>query len=82
LAELRWVRPAPALAGPRGLPGPVAARLEAAVVGAARDPVVTARLEGLGAEPLGTGAAELAARIHEESARWGPVVRAAGVTAE
>jgi tripartite-type tricarboxylate transporter receptor subunit TctC len=71
-----------ALAGPRGLPGPAAARLEAAVVGAARDPAVAARLEGLGAEPLGTGAAELAARIREERARWGPVVRAAGVTAE
>ena len=71
-----------ALAGPRGLPGPVAARLEAAVIAAAHDPAVAARLSGLGAEPLGTGAAELAATIHEESARWGPVVRAAGVTAE
>jgi tripartite-type tricarboxylate transporter receptor subunit TctC len=71
-----------ALAGPRGLPRPVAARLEAAVIGAARDPAVAARLSGLGAEPLGTGATELAAAIREESARWGPVVRAAGVTAE
>jgi len=45
-------------------------------------PTVAARLSGLGAEPLGMGAAELAATIHEESARWGPVIRAAGVTAE
>ena len=71
-----------ALAGPRGVPGPVAARLEAAVIAAARDPAVAARVNGLGAEPLGTGAAELAATIREESARWGAVVRAAGVTAE
>jgi tripartite-type tricarboxylate transporter receptor subunit TctC len=71
-----------ALAGPRGLPGPVAARLEAALVEAARNPMVAARLVSLGAEPLGTGAAELAATIREESARWGPVVRDAGVTAE
>ena len=71
-----------ALIGPRGLPGPVTARLEAAVIAAAHDPAVTARLNGLGAEPLGTGAAALATTIHEESARWGPVVRAAGVTAE
>lgn len=71
-----------ALAGPRGLPGSVAARLEAAVIGAARNPAVAARLRGLGAEPLGTGATELAAAIREESARWGPVVRTAGVTSE
>jgi tripartite-type tricarboxylate transporter receptor subunit TctC len=52
------------------------------VIDAARDPAVTARLNGLGAEPLGKGAAEMAAMIREESARWGPVVHALGVTAE
>jgi tripartite-type tricarboxylate transporter receptor subunit TctC len=71
-----------ALVGRRGMPGPVAARLEAAVIAAARDPAVVARLDGLGAVPLGTRAAELADAIREESPRWAAVVRAAGVTPE
>jgi tripartite-type tricarboxylate transporter receptor subunit TctC len=60
----------------------LAARLEAAVIAAAREPAVVARLDGFGAVLLGAGAAELADTIREESPRWAAVVRVAGATPE
>ena len=67
-----------ALIGPRGLPEMVAARLEKAAVEAARDPVVAERLRALGAEPVGSSAAELATTLQAEDLKWGQAARAAG----
>jgi tripartite-type tricarboxylate transporter receptor subunit TctC len=69
------------LVGPRGLPEPLAARLEGAAVEAVRDPAVAARLRALGAEPVGAGGAELAATLRATDATWGEAVRAAGPAA-
>ncbi len=70
------------LVGPRGMPEALAARLEEAAIAVARDPAVIARLQELGAEAVGSTRAALAATIREQDAMWGPVARAAGVTAD
>jgi tripartite-type tricarboxylate transporter receptor subunit TctC len=71
-----------ALLGPRGLPGALAARLERAAVEAARDPTTARRLRVLGAEPVGAPAAELAALLRAEDARWAAAASAAGLAAD
>jgi tripartite-type tricarboxylate transporter receptor subunit TctC len=71
-----------ALLGPRGLPADVAARLERAAAQAARDPAAARRLRVLGGEPVGSSAAELAALLRAEDAKWAGAARAAGLAAE
>jgi tripartite-type tricarboxylate transporter receptor subunit TctC len=71
-----------ALLGPRGLSAGVAARLERAAVQTVRDPAAARRLRVLGAEPIGSSAAELAALLRAEDARWAGAARAAGLAAE
>jgi tripartite-type tricarboxylate transporter receptor subunit TctC len=68
-----------ALLGPRGLPEALAARLERAALETARDPAAADRLRALGAEPVGSSAAELAEYMRAEDARWGEAVRQAGL---
>ena len=69
------------LVGPRGLPAPILTRLERAAIDVARDPGIMARVRALGAEPVGSTGAELAARLRYDDARLGEVARTAGVTA-
>lgn len=69
------------LVGPRGLPAPILTRLERAAIDVARDPGMMARVRALGAEPVGSTGAELAARLRYDDARLGEVARTAGVTA-
>ena len=71
-----------ALMGPRGLPDSVLAKLEAAAIAVARDAVVVQRLRALSAEPIGGTRSELAATIRAQDSIWGPVARAAGLTAD
>lgn len=71
-----------ALMGPRGLPEALMARFEAAAIAAAREPAVVGRLRALGADPVGGTAAELVATMRAQDSIWGPVARAAGVTAD
>lgn len=71
-----------ALMGPRGMPEALTRQLEAAAIAMARDPAVVARLRELGAEAVGSTGAELAELIRRQDAQWGPVARAANVTAD
>jgi tripartite-type tricarboxylate transporter receptor subunit TctC len=71
-----------ALMGPRGLPDSVLAKLEAAAIAVARDAVVVQRLRALSAEPIGGTRTELATTIRAQDSIWGPVARAAGLTAD
>ena len=71
-----------ALMGPRGLADSVLAKLEAAAIAVARDAVVVQRLRALSAEPIGGTRTELAATIRAQDSIWGPVARAAGLTAD
>ncbi len=75
---LSWL----SVGGPAGLPEAVAARLEAFVAAAAADPALRDRFAGLGAEVVSTPRGPLAARIAAEDARWGALIREAGITAE
>ncbi|MDB5413704.1 MAG: hypothetical protein JWR10_2039 [Rubritepida sp.] len=71
-----------ALMGPRGMADSVLAKLEAAAIAVARDAAVVQRLRALSAEPIGGTRTELAATIRAQDSIWGPVARAAGVTAD
>ena len=71
-----------ALMGPRGLPEALTARFEAAAIAAAREPAVVERLRALGADPVGGTGAELVATMRAQDSIWGPVARAAGVSAD
>jgi len=58
------------------------ARLEQAAIEVARDPIVAARLQELGAEVVASTGVELAATIREESGKWAQVVREAGIRSD
>jgi tripartite-type tricarboxylate transporter receptor subunit TctC len=73
-----------ALWGPKGLPKDVTEKLTAALQAALKDATVIERFAGLATVPvaqeLATPAA-LRAQLQSELARWGPVIKAAGVKA-
>lgn len=71
-----------ALMGPRGLADSVVGKLEAAAIAVARDVAVVQRLRALSAEPIGGTRTELAATIRAQDSIWGPVARAAGISAD
>lgn len=70
-----------ALLGPRGLPEPVVARLNAAMHGALADPEVLSHMARHGVEPLPSTPEQLGRFIREETAKWAPIVRRSGATA-
>ncbi len=67
------------LVGPRGLPKNVVERLNKEVNEALKSKDVEKVLAGDGLEPAGGSAAEFAAILKNEVARWGQVVKQAGV---
>lgn len=71
-----------AIAGPRGLPAPIVARLSA-TLGSLRDlPDIRARFAAAGTVPLLTGPAELAALLEADVPQWQRVVAEAGIRVE
>ena len=71
-----------ALLAPRDTPVAIVERLNAEAVKAINAPETRERLAGIGGEPMTTSAAQSAAFIRDEMARWGKVIRDAGVKAE
>jgi tripartite-type tricarboxylate transporter receptor subunit TctC len=69
------------LIGPRGVPEAVQREVAARVQAAVALPDFQERLRGEGAVGVTGGAAEFAALVKAETAKWGAVVRAAGVKA-
>jgi len=67
---------------PAGTPGEVASKLNAEVVRIVRLPEVRATLDAMGVEPLGNTSAQMAEWIRRETAKYGPVVKAANIKAE
>lgn len=65
-----------------GTPRAVIERLSAAAAAAIRAPEASARLLGLGFEPVGSSAEAFARRIQDDRARWEPVIRASGYLAD
>ena len=64
---------------PAGLPAAVLAKLNAAVNEAIRAPLFRDRFAQIGDEPAGGTPEDYAAVIRKDSARWGEVIRRAGV---
>lgn len=65
-----------------GTPEPVVARIHAEAVKALKAPDVSDKLLAQGANVVGGTPEEFAAFIRAESARWGKLVRAAGIRAD
>lgn len=70
------------LLAPAGTPKAVVNRLNSAVAAALRDPVVLAKLRGIGAEPTSSTPDELAARVRHETSKWAATARALGIRPE
>ena len=70
------------IVAPAGTPEPVVERLNAAIRAAFADPAVVTRLEQEGAEVWTSTPAEFKALIEAEIARWGALIRRAGIRAE
>ena len=68
------------LVGPAKLPPAIAATINAEVEKVLKQPEVIAKLDAEGNEPLGGSADRFAARIKTDHAKWGTVVREAGIT--
>jgi tripartite-type tricarboxylate transporter receptor subunit TctC len=68
-----------ALAGPKGIPAAVAAKLNAALGQAQKDPEFVAALNKIGASVWSTSIREANDFIATEDKKWGPIVKAAGL---
>ncbi len=72
-----------AMFAPKGTPPAIVERLADAVSKALDDPATRKRLEDIGAViPKQRGPAALRALVESEIAKWTPVIKAAGVTAQ
>jgi tripartite-type tricarboxylate transporter receptor subunit TctC len=67
---------------PAGTAHEIAAKLNAEVVRIVRLPDIREKLVGMGVEPLGNTSEQTAEWIRREIAKYGPVVKAAGIKAE
>jgi tripartite-type tricarboxylate transporter receptor subunit TctC len=67
---------------PARTPAPIIAILHRELAAMVKKPEVTERLVALGIEPEGTSPAQFAAQIADEIAKWGRVVKVAGVKVE
>ncbi len=67
---------------PAGTPQATLDRLSSAIVAALRTPALRAKLTALGLEPTGTSPQALAVIMAADTARWAPIIKATGFTAE
>jgi len=70
------------LVAPRGTPRAVIERLHRDIVATLKEPVVAERMTRSGLEPIGDTPGEFAAYLQSEAAKWGKLVKAAGIKAE
>jgi tripartite-type tricarboxylate transporter receptor subunit TctC len=75
LEMLSWI----GLFAPAGTPQSVVAKLNAGIVEALADPQLRGQLAKVAFEPVGGTPQALAAAIRSETARWAPLVKAAGI---
>ncbi len=71
-----------AVLGPRGMPPDVVARLSRDFVAALNTDTVKQRLEKFGDTPVGSTPQQLDAKIHADYDKWGPIIKAAGISAD
>jgi tripartite-type tricarboxylate transporter receptor subunit TctC len=70
------------LGAPKDTPAEVIDKLNREINAVAADPLIKARLDGLGVDPMSMTAAEFGKFIADETEKWGKVIRAANITAE
>ena len=70
------------LFAPAGTPAPIVAQLNKAIVRVLGQPEVKKKLAEQGAEPVAETPEQFAAFIHQESLKWGKVVKESGATAD
>ena len=70
------------IAAPGNTPAEIIDRLNTDINAAIVDPAMKARLAAIGGEPLGGSPADFGRLIAEETAKWGKVIRAAGIKPE
>lgn len=70
------------IAVPKGTPQAIVDRLVVELNKAIADPVVRGKLALIGVEPVTSSQAQFTTLINDESARWGAVIQAAGITIE
>ncbi len=69
-----------ALVGPKNLPRPIVDRLNAAMRATLQDPEVISHLGRHGVEPLPSSPEDLGRFIRDETRKWAPILRDAGVS--
>jgi tripartite-type tricarboxylate transporter receptor subunit TctC len=67
---------------PAGTPNSVVMRLNREIVHTLQNPQIQQRLAEDGSEPLASTPEEFTAFIKSETARWAPVIKAAGIRAD
>ena len=67
------------IVAPKGTPEPIVRKLHGELVKILRSPEVKARLETLGAEPIGDDPQRFASVIEEDLARWAKIVKDANI---
>jgi tripartite-type tricarboxylate transporter receptor subunit TctC len=70
------------LLGPGGMPPEILEKLSRDFVAALNTDAVKERLTKLGALPIGSTPQQFDAKIHADYDKWGPIIKAAGMTAE
>jgi tripartite-type tricarboxylate transporter receptor subunit TctC len=70
------------LLGPGGMPPALVAKLSHDFVAALNTEAVKERLAKLGAIPIGSSPEAFETKIHADYDKWGPIIKAAGMTAE
>ena len=64
-----------AVFAPAGTPAPIVQKINAALLDAMKQPDTKVRFDAIGAEPIGSTPAELAAHVDKEMARWGKLIK-------
>ena len=70
------------LLGPAGMPPEVLEKLSRDFVAALHTDAVKERLAKLGALPIGSTPQQFDAKVHADYEKWGPIIKAAGMSAE
>jgi tripartite-type tricarboxylate transporter receptor subunit TctC len=70
------------IAAPARTPAAIVDRVQSDIARALKTPEVRAALESAGADPVGSTPAEYSAFVQREIAKWGKVVKAAGIKSE
>jgi tripartite-type tricarboxylate transporter receptor subunit TctC len=70
------------VSAPAKTPRPIIDRLHAEIVRALNAPDIRERLQGLGADPVGNTPEQYTAFMQNEIAKWGKVIKAAGIKGE